>query len=214
MCIRDRYYTKYITKEINMKLAVIIGTTRQGRQTPKQAKWVANTAAKIDDVEVELIDLKDYPMAFFDEPISPRYNPDRKIDPAVKPWLDKLTEADAYVFVTAEYNHSIAGVLKNALDYSTWEMQRKPAQVVSHGASGGARAATDLKEILSESKAVPLPTSSPLAMVGMSELIDEDGNLTEAAKAKPYSLETVLIDVLTDLKWYSDVLAAARSSHK
>jgi NAD(P)H-dependent FMN reductase len=193
-----------------MKLAVIIGATRQGRKTPQQAKWVAKTAKQMKDLEVELIDLKDYPMPFFDEPISPRYNPDRQIDPAAKPWLDKLTTADAYVFVTPEYNHSIPGVLKNALDYVTWEMQHKPAQVVSHGASGGARAATDLKEILSESKAVPLPTYSPLAISGMSELIDEEGNLSEAAQANPYGPQTALGTMLDELKWYSDALAAAR----
>ena len=193
-----------------MKLAVIVGTTREGRKTLQQARWVFKSAQQMEGVEAELVDLKDYPMPFFDEPISPRYNPDRKIDPAAVPWLKKLEAADAYVFVTAEYNHSIAGVLKNALDYVTWEMQHKPAQVVSHGAAGGARAATDLKEILSESKAVPLPTSSPLAMAGMSELIDEDGNLTEAAKAKPYDLNEVLKGVLVELKWYSDALAAAR----
>ncbi len=197
-----------------MKLAVIIGATRQGRKTPQQAKWVANTAKGMKDVEVELIDLKDYPMPFFDEPVSPRYNPDRQIDPAVKPWLDKLTAADAYVFVTPEYNHSVTGVLKNALDYVTWELQRKPAQVVSHGAAGGARAATDLKEILSESKAVPLPTYSPLAMAGMSEMIDEAGNLSEAAKANPYGPQTALGTMLDELKWYSDALAAARTENQ
>jgi NAD(P)H-dependent FMN reductase len=196
-----------------MKLAVIIGTTREGRKTPQQAKWVAKTAAKMEDVTVELLDLKDYPMPFFDEPISPRYNPNRSIDPAAIPWLKKLEDVDAYVFVTAEYNHSIPGVLKNALDYVTWELQRKPAAVVSHGASGGARAATDLKEILSESKAVPLPTSSPLAMVGMSEQIDENGDLTEAGKTNE-RLKPALDDVLAELKWYSDALGAARAKDK
>lgn len=193
-----------------MKLAIIIGATRQGRKTPQQAKWVANTAKQIKSIEAELVDLKDYPMPFFDEPISPRYNQDRQIDPAVKPWLAKLEAFDAYVFVTPEYNHSVPGVLKNALDYVTWELQRKPVQVVSHGAAGGARAATDLKEILSESKAVPLPTYSPLAMSGMSELIDEAGNLSEMAKANPYGPQAALESMLDDLKWYSDALAAAR----
>jgi len=197
-----------------MKLAVIVGATRQGRKTPQQAKWVANTAKQLENVDVTLVDLKDYPIPFFDEPISPRYNPDRKIDPAAVPWLKKLEASDAYVFVTPEYNHSITGVLKNALDYVTWEMQKKPVQVVSHGASGGARAATDLKEILSESKAVPLPTYSPLAMVGMSEMIDKDGNLSEAAKANPYGPHTALQNMLEELKWYSDALATARAQDK
>lgn len=194
-----------------MKLGIIVGTTRQNRQTIKQAEWVLKGAQKLDDVDAELVDLKDYPMPFFDEPISPRYNDDRHIDPAAAPWLKKLDSFDAYVFVTAEYNHAIPGVLKNALDYVTWEIQRKPAAVVSHGSAGGARAAINLKVILSESKAVPLPTFTPLTMTGMSELIDEEGNLTEAAKAKPYDLDQVLADALAELKWYSDALAAARA---
>jgi NAD(P)H-dependent FMN reductase len=127
------------------------------------------------------------------------------------PWLEKLESSDAYVFVTAEYNHSIAGVLKNALDYVTWEIQRKPAQVVSHGAAGGARAASDLKEILSESKAVPLPTYSPLAMAGMSDKIDEEGKLAEELKAAPYGPQIALESMLADLKWYSDALTVARA---
>lgn len=194
-----------------MKLGIIVGTTRQNRQTAKQALWVLKGAEKIEDVQAELVDLKDYPMPFFDEPISPRYNPDRTIDPAAVPWLKKLEEFDAYVFVTAEYNHAIPGVLKNALDYVTWEIQRKPAAVVSHGSAGGARAAMNLKVILSESKAVPLPTFSPLAMTGMSELIDEDGNLTDAARTKPYDLNEILAGALAELKWYSDALAVAQT---
>jgi NAD(P)H-dependent FMN reductase len=192
-----------------MKLGVIIGSTRQNRKTPQQARWILRAAQAMDGVEAELVDLKDYPMPMFDEPISPRYNPERKIDPAAVPWLKKLESFDAYVFVTPEYNHSVPGVLKNALDYVTWEIQRKPAAVVSHGSAGGARAATQLKVILSESKAVPLPTFTPLTMAGMSELIDEDGNLTEAGKAKADYLEGARTGMLEELKWYSDALSAA-----
>lgn len=201
-----------------MKLGIIVGTTRQNRQTLKQAKWVLNGAKKMEGVKAELVDLKDYPMPIFDEPVSPRYNPDRKIDQAVKPWLKKLESFDAYVFVTAEYNHAIPGVLKNALDYVTWEIQRKPVAVVSHGSAGGARASINLKIILSESKAVPLPTFSPLAMTGMSELIDDDGNLTEFSKAEPYNMYEKLTGsldgALDELKWYSDALAIARARDK
>jgi NAD(P)H-dependent FMN reductase len=195
-----------------MKLAVIIGATREGRKTDQQAKWVFNTAKQFEDTEAELVDLRNYPMPFFDEPVSPRYNPERKIDPAVQPWLKKLEEFDAYIFVTPEYNHSITGVLKNALDYVTWELLHKPAAVVSHGTQGGARAMTDLKEILSESLSVPIPTLSSTAMSGMSQTIDEEGNLSEAAKANPYGPQKGLDALLTDLKWYSDALSAARTS--
>jgi NAD(P)H-dependent FMN reductase len=191
------------------KIAVIAGATRQGRQTIKQAKWVLEGLQQMDGVEAELVDLKDYPMPFFDEPMSPRYNTDRHIDPAAQPWLKKLEEFDGYVFVTPEYNHAIPGVLKNALDYVTWEIQRKPAAIISHGSLGGARATYELKNILSESKAVPLPTFTPLALIGMSEQIDDEGNLTEAGKANPRGLQSTLQAALEELKWYADALKAA-----
>ena len=195
-----------------MKLAVIVGSTRQNRETLKQAKWVQQTAEQTDDIEAELIDLKDYPMPFFDEPISPRYNRNRKIDAKVQPWLDKLAEFDAYIFVTPEYNHSITGVLKNALDYVTFEINRKPSTVVSHGTVGGARAAMHLKEILSESKSVPIPNA--VALHGVSEAIDEAGNLNEVLKANPYGPQGSLEGAIAELKWYSDAFEVARISKR
>src|SRR5689334_16255823 len=100
-----------------MRLAVIVGTTRNNRQTPKQAKWVVNAAKSLDGTEVEVVDLVDYPLPFFDEGASPRYNPERQLAPDVKTFLDKIASFDAYVFVTPEYNHSIPAVLKNIFDY-------------------------------------------------------------------------------------------------
>ncbi|HET9173964.1 MAG TPA: NADPH-dependent FMN reductase [Candidatus Saccharimonadales bacterium] len=193
-----------------MKLAVVLGSTRQNRQSIKEAKWVVKTAQQDTDIQAEMVDLNDYPMPFFDEPISPRYNPNRTVDPAVQKWLDKIEQFDAYVFVTPEYNHSIPAVLKNAFDYLTWELQRKPATIVSHGTVGGARAAMHLKEIISEGKAVPIP--SAVAVAGMSDLIDDEGNLAEAASANPYGPQFALQNALEELKWYSDALAAARTA--
>jgi NAD(P)H-dependent FMN reductase len=191
-----------------MKLAVILGTTRLGRQSEKQALWVVNAAAQLEDVEVELIDLNDYPMPFFAEPISPRYNPAREIDAVAEKWLARLDAADAYIFVTPEYNHSIPGVLKNALDYIGWELNRKPAAIVSHGAAGGARAAMHLKDILSVSNAVVIPNT--VAFHGVSDGIDEAGNISEALKLNPYGPQASLDNLLAELKWYSDALVAAR----
>ncbi|HEX4774530.1 MAG TPA: NAD(P)H-dependent oxidoreductase [Candidatus Saccharimonadales bacterium] len=194
-----------------MKVAVIIGSVREGRKTPAQAKWVMKTLETMKAVEAELIDLQDYPMPIFNEPTSPRYNPERKLDPMTQKWLGKLAEFDAYVFVTPEYNHSVPGVLKNALDYVDWQLNRKPAAVVSHGSAGGARAEVALKEILSESRMVPMPTVPGVAMTHMSEKIDEDGNLAEAEKASPYGPQAALEMLLKELQWYSDALTPARA---
>lgn len=192
-----------------MKLQVIIGTTRPGRTTPRLAQWIANEAKNVADTEVELIDLEDYPMPFLDESISPRFNPNRKINEAAGKWVNKLAEADAYIFVTPEYNHSIPGVLKNALDYVTFELVKKPATVAAHGTVGGARATMHLKEILSESRAAITPTQ--LAVASMSDKIDENGVLNDEQKALPYGPQTGLQNLLAELKWYSDALAAARA---
>jgi NAD(P)H-dependent FMN reductase len=192
-----------------MKLAVVTGATRPGRKTPQQSKWIVKTAEKIEGVEVEHVDLKDYKLPFFNEAISPRYNPEREIDPAVKKWLDKINAFDAYIFVTPEYNHSIPGELKNVFDFITWELKRKPIAVASHGSYGGVRAALQLKVILSESQAVVIPNFS--AIVGMSNVIDEKGNLDAEVAANPYGPQGQLDGLLAELKWYSDVLAAARS---
>lgn len=192
-----------------MKLAVITGATRPGRQTPRQSQWIVNTASTLEDVEVEHVDLKDYPMPFFNEAVSPRYNPQRDIDPAVQKWLSKIGEFDAYVFVTPEYNHSIPGELKNAFDFMTSQLKRKPAALASHGMYGGARAAMHLKEILSEGQAVVIPNSS--AVVGMSNKITEDGVLDAEIAANPYGPQGQLNGMLSELKWYSDALSAARA---
>jgi NAD(P)H-dependent FMN reductase len=192
-----------------MKLGIIVGSNRENRQTLKQATWVLKTASKLEGVQAELIDLADYPMPFMIEPVSPRYNPSRTIDPTAKKYLDKLAEQDAYIFVTPEYNHSIPGVLKNSFDYLDWQLVRKPAAIVSHGTVGGARAAMHLKEILSEGKALPIPNS--VALAHMSEVISDDGVLDAAVAAQPYGPQSTLQAMLEELQWTSDALAAARA---
>lgn len=192
------------------KVAVIVGTTRRARQTPKQAAWVAKALETREGVEVSILDLADYELPFFDEPVSPRYNPERQVEGSVKAWLDALADADAYVVVTPEYNHSIPGVLKNALDYVDFQMNQKPSAIVSHGTVGGARAAMHLKEILSESKTVPIPES--VAFHGVSEGLDDEGTLAEALKANPYGPQTSLENMVDSLVWYADALNAKRNT--
>ena len=195
-----------------MKLQVIVGSTRPGRATLSLAKWVATEAATIEGNVVEIVDLKDFPMPFFDEAGSPRYNANRQPTPEVKAWLDKIAEGEAYVVVTPEYNHSIPGVLKNAIDYMTYEMKQKPAAIVSHGSVGGARAATHLKEILSEAAATIIP--SGLQFVGsitMGGIIDENGVLDETIKANPYGPQAAVTGMLQDLDWHAKALKAARA---
>jgi len=193
-----------------MKVAVILGTIRQGRHTEKLAKWVLANASSREGVEVELLDLADYPLPFFEEPVSPKYNPDRQPSPEAKKWLDKLAQFDAYVVVTPEYNHSIPGVLKNALDYTDFQVMRKPFALVTHGTAGGARAAAHLKDILSEIRGMVISTNVALTM-RVSEVFDEHGTLAEEIAAQEYGPTASLSNTLDELTWYSNALAAARA---
>lgn len=194
-----------------MKLKIIIGSTRPQRVSERVAKWVATEASAMPDTEVELVDLRDFPMPFFDEPMSPRYNPNRVLNEVVQKWVTKIAEGEAYIFVTPEYNHSMSGVLKNALDYITVELTKKPATVISYGTVGGARAIMHLKEVLSESGAA-IP-SHQITLTDVKTKIDETGKLSDEVKAQPYGPATALKGLLEELKWYSDALAVARSTN-
>lgn len=166
-----------------MKVKIIVGSTRQGRSTDKAAKWVAGQLK--DQADIEVLDLRDYELPFFDEAISPQFNPERKPEGVVKEWLDKLAEADAVVIVTPEYNRSIPAVLKNAIDYVAYELNLKPVGLVAHGSSNGEAAVSHLRGIISGALGVTAPTAVYIpGMAGM--LFDENGILNEDVANNPY----------------------------
>ncbi len=192
-----------------MKLQVIVGSTREGRKSLQFSKWIANTAKENKNLEVEIVDLIDYDLPMFNEAVSPRYNPERKVEGDVKKFLDKIAEADAYVFVTPEYNHSLSGVLKNALDYTGYELNKKPAATATHGSVGGARAAEHLKMILSECRAVIVPINLHFNHF-INGNIDEEGNLIKEMKELQYGPHTTVNTMLGELVWYAEALKNAR----
>ncbi len=169
-----------------MKLLVIVGTTRPGRVTDRIAKWVASSANEMTDVNAEVVDLADYPMPFLNEAISPQYNPQRKPEGDIKRWLEKLSEGDAFVVVTPEYNRSIPGVLKNALDYVAFEFAKKPVAFVGHGSVGGAYSITDLRLAFPQLLAITVPKATHIA-ARAGELMNESGVLNEELKDGPQS---------------------------
>ena len=109
----------------NPHIGIVIGSTRQGRFSERAAAWFHKIAAPRTDLSFEIIDLRDYPMPFFDEPASPAWMTPK--DKAAERWAAKLAELDGFVFVTPEYNHGYSAVLKNALDYAFQQFNRKPA---------------------------------------------------------------------------------------
>ncbi len=193
-----------------MKVQVIVGATREGRISDRVAKWVATDAAELLDTIAEIVDLRDYPMPFFDEAISPQYNPNRQPVAAVQKWLDKVAEADAYVIVTPEYNRSFTAVLKNAIDYLDHQFAKKPVLLVAHGSTGGAQAVAQLRGTLPGVNAITVPQAIFMSDRPIDS-IDEVGNLNEELKENPYGVHANLQNALQTLKWYSDALAAART---
>ncbi|MGM7670295.1 NADPH-dependent FMN reductase [Microbacterium sp. A93] len=130
------------------KIAIILGSTRPGRNGKQVADWVLEQAARRDDAEFELVDLIDYPLPHLDEPMPPatgQYKNDH-----TRKWSEKIAEFDGYIFVTPEYNHSTSGVLKNAIDYLHREWNNKAAALVGYGGVGGARAIEHLRLVLAE----------------------------------------------------------------
>ena len=131
-----------------LKIAIVISTTRAARFGHKPAQWIHDIAAQRDDIETEIVDLRDFPMPFFDEVASNAWAPSQ--NPVAQRWQKKVAEFDGYIFVTAEYNHSMPAVLKNALDYAYPEWNKKAAGFVGYGAVGGSRAVEQLRLVAAE----------------------------------------------------------------
>lgn len=189
------------------KIAVIVGSTRENRVTDRLATWVANEVQKV--AEAEVVDLKNYPLPFFEEPISPRYNPDRAPAGEVKKWLDKVAEFEGYVLVTPEYNRATSGVLKNALDFLDFQMEQKPVALVGHGTTGGAQAVGNLRNALPGVGAVTTPQAIYFNHK-IGEVITEDGELHEEIAANPYGPQTALKSQAEQLVWFAEALKAAK----
>lgn len=186
------------------KIAVIIGSVREGRQTDKLANWAANEVAK--KAEVEVLDLKDYPLPFFNEAIPPRYNPQRQTTPEVEKWLSKIAEFDGYVVVTPEYNRALPAVLKNAFDTLGNEAVDKPAALIAHGSTGGAQAVASLRMTLPGAGVFTIPNAL-FFTDHVGEAIDEQGNVLADQLDGPQASLTGLVESLV---WYAEALKAAK----
>ena len=121
------------------RIAVIVGSIRPNRQGGKPAQWIADLARERGDLDVEIVDLKDYPLPLFDAPASDFWMPTP--NEVAARWQAKLNEFDGFIVVTAEYNRSVPGALKNAIDWAYKPFIKKAVAYVSYGSVGGARAA-------------------------------------------------------------------------
>jgi NAD(P)H-dependent FMN reductase len=187
------------------KIGVIVSTTRAGRFADRPTEWLMNLVKTRTDATFEVVDLRDYPMPFFDEPRSPIVVAPKN-EVALR-WAKKLAELDGFIFITAEYNHGISAVLKNALDYAYKEYNRKPATFVAYGSVGGARAVEQLRLILAELQVASLRHA---VHIGYAEFV---GMLTQGKTFADYPyLDANAEKMLGDLVWWANTLRAGRAA--
>lgn len=139
-----------------LKIAVILGSTRQGRFSEQPGVWIKKKASALPSVNVRLIDLRDYPMPFFNESESPADAKKPYDNLAVKKFAKQIAWAEAFIIITPEYNHGYPAVLKNALDYLYKEWNYKPVGFVAYGGAAGARSVEQLKPVVIQLKMIPI----------------------------------------------------------
>ncbi|MDB5873728.1 MAG: NADPH-dependent reductase [Ramlibacter sp.] len=186
-------------------IGIVLGTTRQGRFGEKPAAWIHGIAAQREDLDFEVLDLRDYPMPFFDEAASPVYAPPK--NEQAQRWARKLAQLDGLIVVTAEYNHGAPAVLKNALDSAYKEFNRKPVAFVGYGGVGATRAIEQLRLVTVELQMAPVRNAVHIGMIEFlgvwqqGKSFDDYPHLAQAATA-----------MLDDLAWWTTALKNARAA--
>jgi NAD(P)H-dependent FMN reductase len=189
------------------KIAIIVSSTRPTRFADVPTAWIKAQAEARGDMTVEVVDLRDHPLPFFAEMASNAWMPSQ--DPAAVAWQKKIGEFDGYIFVVAEYNRSITGVLKNALDQAYVEWARKPMGAIGYGSMGAANAIGHLQNIGVELQMVP---TRSIVRIGGSDFFKVhsgfggSGNLGDIEATIAPSAKAMLDDVV----WWANATKAAR----
>ncbi|OMF19718.1 NADPH-dependent FMN reductase [Paenibacillus sp. FSL H8-0548] len=185
-----------------LKIAVILGSTRPGRNGEAVAKWVHEIAQKRGDADYELVDIADFNLPMYDEPIPASMG--QYTMPHTQAWAAKIATFDGFIFVTPEYNHAISGALKNAIDFIYGEWNNKAAGMVGYGGSGGTRAVESLRTILSE-----VQIAHVRAQVGLSLFTDfENYSVFKPAAHQEKSVNAMLDQLVP----WTNAMKAVRSN--
>jgi NAD(P)H-dependent FMN reductase len=188
-------------------ISVIVGSTREGRFSEKPAGWILQHLKKRGGVDARLLDLRDFPMPFFDQAVPPAM-PGRPpyTNEVVQRWTAAIAQSDGFVFVTPEYNFGPPAVLKNAIDWVYPEWNRKAAAFVSFGGAGGARSIQQLRDTAS---ALQLALISASVNIPVTTLWAHfQGGDVDAGLAELATPAGAMID---DLLWWTAALKTARA---
>jgi NAD(P)H-dependent FMN reductase len=196
-------------KDKNMiTISVIIGSTREGRFSEKPARWILQHLQKREGIEARLLDLREFPMPFFEQPLPPAMpgRPPYEHD-VVKRWTAAIGASDGFIFVTPEYNYGPSAVLKNAIDWVYPEWNRKAAAFVGYGSAMGARSVQQLRETAIEIQMAPVRSSVHIPVATLWAHFqggDVDKGLAE--------LEKQAQTMIDDLLWWATALKTARQA--
>ena len=187
------------------KIGVVIGSTRPNRFGDKPATWIAEIAKARGDLDIEIVDLRDYPLPFFEEERSPAWGP--STGEVAQLWQKKVAELDGFIFTAAEYNHGPTAVLKNALDYAYNEWKHKPAAFVGYGGVGGARAVEQLRMHAVELQMAPTKAAVHVTLVDFLQILQQGKKLEDFEHLNQAAAGTV-----EELAWWAKVLKNAREN--
>ncbi|AZZ38688.1 NADPH-dependent oxidoreductase [Acidipropionibacterium jensenii] len=190
-----------------MKIGIISGSVRQGRNSAHVARWVASSVKDLGlaDVDFEVVPLADYQLPAFDSPISPMAATEPFENPEVARWGRTIASFDAYILVTPEYNHSVPGALKNAVDWLGRELHGKPIAFVSYGADGGVRATEHWRQIVANFEMIDIRSSIAL---GLFTDFDKDGIAPQPRRAAEIATLANSL-VTTTRRWQRDLTSQA-----
>jgi len=185
-------------------ISVTVGSTREGRFSEKPANWILQHLKKRSGIDARLLDLRDFPMPFFDQPATPGRPPYR--NEVVQRWTAAIEQSDGFIFVTPECNYGSSAVLKNAIDWVYPEWNRKAVGFVSYGSAMGVRSVQQLRETAIELQLAPIRSSVQIPVATL--WAHYQGGDVDAGLAELEAPATTLID---DLLWWTAALKKART---
>ncbi len=192
--------------ESELKLGVILASTREGRRGEGYARWIHALLSARPGTAVELLDLRHWRLPNYDDAASPSIAEKSYTDPLARAWVEKIDSLDGYVIVTPEYNHGYPGGLKNALDHAFTVWANKPVGFVSYGGTAsGARAVEQLRLVAIELRMVPIRDEVNVRLMGVA--LDEHGQPTDEFYAKRAAA------MLDTLLWWARVAGEGRERH-
>jgi len=188
-----------------LKIALIVGSTRPQRFADTPARWIEKGAAARSDFRLETLDLRDYALPFFQEPVPAAMTDDVLSEPAAEAWRKKITEFDGFIATVAEYNYGPTAVLKNALDCAWRGWHRKPIAFVGYGGYGGAHAIAQLRGSATALQMAPIWASVGIGMEPFLGILMQGKTLDDY----PHLLQG-RDKVFDELTWWANALKAAR----